>query len=148
MILFDDVDLTETANQVREFLNQDFRKAIALSGKQLTELKSPELSDVPSFGSHDNNNERNIINLVTAQAVVNATHDTIFNCSSKSKLILIDKYINCYTRWITARDLGYSVSRFDILHNKALNEFADRFQHYAEYYRLDVTDLHIYKKRK
>lgn len=145
MILFNDVDLTETANNVRSFLLQDFQKAVAISGKQLTDIKSPTITDMPASHSNSNNLESNVINSVLAQTVVCTVHDTIFNCSNKSKLILIDKYINRYTRWITARDLGYSLSRFDDLHTKALNEFADRFQHYAELNHLSISDLHIYK---
>lgn len=144
--LFPEVDTEKTAKKVKQFLRGDFVRAIRLSGYDLNSLSSPKLSLAPAHGATGNVIERQIIRSLEAKTIVQAVHESIFRCTATSRQILIGIYIEEKPIFQVSRLVQYQHTQFDVMHKRALNEFADRFEYWQRILCVkDPEDLHVYR---
>ena len=145
--LFADIDVQATADNVDNFLKNKIPHLLLRCGRGLTDLSSPQLSLAPAHSNGFNHQEDSIINALGIEPVVEAVHHTIYNCSSISKIILLDIYIHNYSVERTLMDLPYERSQyFHKLKPKALLEFADCYDYWQRECGVDtsnIIDLHI-----
>ena len=149
MNLFADIDVQATADNVDDFLKNKFPHLLLRCGRGLTDLSSPQLSLAPAHSNEFNHQEDSIINALGIEQVVEAVHQTIYHCSSISRIILLDIYIYHYTVDRTLMDLPYERSQyFHKLKPEALLEFADCYDYWQRECGVDasnIIDLHIYQ---
>lgn len=149
MNLFPEVDFNATAERVDTFLKIDFVRVLRMSGHQLTDLKSPELSLSPGHTNSINHNELTVINGISADAIVRAARQSIYHCLSTSKIILVGIYIDNLKPSEVANMVKYEHTQFYKLKRRALNEFADRYEYWERQYYCDpIVDLHVYRKNE
>lgn len=60
-LLFQELDCDKTCDRVDEFLTEDLEKLILMSGRNLTDLRSPTLSLAPGHSNGTNHAEASII---------------------------------------------------------------------------------------
>ena len=149
MNLLADIDTQATVDNVDNFLKNKFPHLLLRCGCGLTDLSSPQLSLAPAHSNGFNHQEDSIVNSLGIEPVVEAVHHTIYHCSSISKIILLDIYINNYSVDRTVMDLPYERSQyFHKLKPKALIEFADCYDYWQRKCGVDVSniiDLHAYQ---
>ena len=61
-LLFQELDCDKTCDRVDEFLTEDLEKLILMSGRNLTDLRSPTLSLAPG---HSNGTKQNYVQSIT-----------------------------------------------------------------------------------
>ena len=87
--LFPEIDENKTASKAMRFLKTDFPKMLRVSGRSITDLKSPIISDMPKGNSFVNQAEETIIRRMAADQIVRQTRDAIYHCDAKSNHIRI-----------------------------------------------------------
>lgn len=145
-LLFPELDVKETLKNVSDFLTNDLERLLLMSGRNLTDLKSPQLSFAPSHSTGNNVNEDNLIRGLDAGAMVDAVNDTIHHCTPVSELILIELFIK-HKSWIQVQPMVYSEhTKFSQLRKRALLEFADSFDKWQRFHNCKpIIDLHAYE---
>ena len=145
MELFPDIDMNKTANRVDKFLRNDLEKLILMSGRSLTDLSSPVLSQAPGHTNGVNNQEAVIVRGLDAEREINAIHNTINNLPNNSRTILIGLYIK-HDSWNNIQHKVYREhTQFSVMRKQALIQFADSFDYYqAKFGCIPCIDLHVY----
>lgn len=145
ILLFKDLDTTETCTKVKQFLGKQLERLVLMSGHRLIDISSPALSPAPGHTS-GNHNEDALIDGIDAEAIVMAVHETIHHCPEPSRTILLEKYIEHKPSFVVSHDIYLGHSRFADLLNHALLEFADGFDYWQRQFDCKpLNDLHVYK---
>ncbi|QNQ81524.1 hypothetical protein FP432_04120 [Lactobacillus sp. PV034] len=140
------MDINKTANRVDKFLKKDLEKLILMSGRSLTDLSSPVLSEAPSHRNGVNSQEAAIIRGLDAAREVQAIHHTIVNLPETSRTILIGLYIKHESWTLVQQRIYREHTQLSILRRQALIQFADSFDYYQQHYGcIPCVDLHVYK---
>lgn len=149
MDIFADVDFDATAVRVDKLLKNKLPRLVRRCGRSLTDLSSPQLSSASSHSNRTDGQERTLVNSFGISKVVDAIYQTIANCSSNSKKILIANYIKYIPQEQLIMSLPYEKTYYyNILKPIALNEFADLYDYYQNKCDVDPEDkidLHVYE---
>ena len=142
-----DIDCLKTARKVTEFLGKKLDRYLALSGKQRFDLKSPGMDGMPKAPSHGNGSENRMLNIWLAEEVVDCVGCAMRNMTKESQRILLSRYSDQMMVYKIAQELNYSASTYTRRQEKALCEFADRFEFQVIRHGIhtEVADLHVYK---
>lgn len=142
-----DIDCLKTARKVTEFLEKKLDRYLALSGKQRFDLKSPGMDGMPKAPSHGNGSENRMLNIWLAEEVVDCVGCAMRNMTKESQRILLSRYSDQMMVYKIAQELNYSASTYTRRQEKALCEFADRFEFQVIRHGIhtEVADLHVYK---
>lgn len=142
-----DIDCLKTARKVTNFLDKKLDRYLALSGKQRFDLKSPGMDGMPKAPSHGNGSENRMLNIWLAEEVVDCVGCTMRNMTKESQRILLSRYSDQMMVYKIAQELNYSASTYTRRQEKALCEFADRFEFQIIRHGIhtEVADLHVYK---
>ena len=137
--LFPEIDENKTASKVMRFLKTVFPRMLRTSGRSITDLKSPVISDMPKGNSFDNQAEETINRRMVADQIVRQTWDAVYHCDVKSKTILELLYLtSCqYGDEQVWEHIGYEKTQYYYYKKIALLNFADAYL---------LEDLHCYKK--
>lgn len=143
-----DIDYVATAKKVTNFLDKKLDRYLALSGKQRFDLKSPSMDGMQKAPTKGNASENRMININIAENVVDCVGQAMRNLTSESQQILLSRYSESMMVYKIAEELNYSASTFTRRQEKALCEFADRFEFQVIKHGLqdEVVDLHVYSK--
>lgn len=143
-----DIDYVATAKKVTNFLDKKLDRYLALSGKQRYDLKSPAMDGMPKVPTKGNASENRMLNIWLAETVVDCVGQAMRNLTSESQRILLSRYSDSMMVYKIAEELSYSASTFTRRQEKALCEFADRFEFQVIKHGLqdEVVDLHVYSK--
>lgn len=145
-LLFEELDCNKTCDRVDDFLTDDLERFILMSGRNLTDLRSPSLSLAPGHSSGENHAEAAIIRGLNAEAEIRAIHHTIYHLPEMSKIIMRDLYIYQMENWQVADAIRYGHTQYNALRRKAQLFFADSFDHWQRYMKCSpIIDLHQYK---
>lgn len=141
-----DIDCLKTARKVTEFLEKKLDRYLALSGKQRFDLKSPGMDGMPKAPSHGNGSESRMLNIWLAEEVVDCVGCAMRNMTKESQRILLSRYSDQMLTYNIARELSISSSTYSRKQEKALCEFADRFefQLVKRGIHTEIDDLHVY----
>lgn len=142
-----DIDYLKTARKVTNFLDKKLDRYLALSGKQRFDLKSPGMDGMPKAPSHGNGSENRMLNIWLAEEVVDCVGCAMRNMTKESQRILLSRYSDQMMVYKIAQELNYSASTYTRRQEKALCEFADRFEFQIIRHGIhtEVADLHVYK---
>ena len=142
-----DIDCLKTARKVTNFLDKKLDRYLALSGKQRFDLKSPGMDGMPKAPSHGNGSENRMLNIWLAEKVVDCVGCAMRNMTKESQRILLSRYSDQMMVYKIAQELNYSASTYTRRQEKALCEFADRFEFQIIRHGIhtEVADLHVYK---
>ncbi|PWT34787.1 ArpU family transcriptional regulator [Limosilactobacillus reuteri] len=142
-----DIDCLKTARKVTNFLDKKLDRYLALSGKQRFDLKSPEMDGMPKAPSRGNGSENRMLNIWLAEEVVDCVGCAMRNMTKESQRILLSRYSDQMMVYKIAQELNYSASTYTRRQEKALCEFADRFEFQVIRHGIhtEVADLHVYK---
>lgn len=142
-----DIDCLKTARKVTEFLEKKLDRYLALSGKQRFDLKSPGMDGMPKAPSRGNGSENRMLNIWLAEEVVDCVGCAMRNMTKESQRILLSRYSDQMMVYKIAQELNYSASTYTRRQEKALCEFADRFEFQVIRHGIhtEVADLHVYK---
>ena len=126
-LLFPKLNQEKTLENVADFFKNDLERLTLMSGRNLTDLSSPRLSNAPASTNFGNAIEDQIINGINAEAMIEAVHDTINHCSHTSRAILIELFVKRKT-WNQVQPMVYSEHyKFSYLRRKAMFDFAESF---------------------
>lgn len=145
-LLLPELDYGATRTRVNEFLTHDFERLLMMSGRNLTDLRSPQLSLAPGHSNGANGIEINIVQGLDAEATVRAVHHTIYHLPETYQLIMKDRYIYQMRDWQIEKALCYGRTRYNELKRRSQLFFADGFDYWQK--RLEcnpVIDLHVYQ---
>ncbi len=141
-----DIDCLKTARKVTEFLEKKLDRYLALSGKQRFDLKSPGMNGMPKAPSHGNGSENRMLNIWLAEEVVDCVGCAMRNMTKESQRILLSRYSDQMLTYNIARELNISSATYSRKQEKALCEFADRFEFQLVKHGIhtEIDDLHVY----
>lgn len=133
-LLFPKLNKEKTLENVSDFFKHDLERLILMSGRNLTDLSSPRLSNAPGSSNFGNPIENKLINGIDAEAMVEAVHDTIYHCSYTSRVILVELLVKRRT-WNQVKPIVYSEHyKFSCLRRKAMFDFAESFNFWQRKY--------------
>lgn len=143
-----EIDYVATAKKVTKFLDKKLDRYLALSGKQRFDLKSPEMDGMPKAPTKGNASESRMLNIWLAGEVVDCVGCAMRNMTKESQQILLSRYSDNMMVYKIAQELNYSASTYTRRQEKALCEFADRFEFQVIKHGIhtEIKDLHVYKK--
>lgn len=143
-----EIDYVATAKRVTNFLDKKLDRYLALSGKRRFDLKSPSMDGMPKAPTRGNASENRMLAIWLAENVVDCVGQAMRNLTSESQQILLSRYSDSMMVYKIAEELNYSASTYTRRQEKALCEFADRFEYQVVKHKIDgeVQDLHVYKK--
>lgn len=146
-LLFPELDKEGTLDNVSDFFKKDLERLLLMSGKSLTDLKSPQLSKAPGHSNGTNSNENLLIRGLDAGAMVEAVSDTLAHSSPVSRTILIELFIKRRPWFEVENKLFCDHNKLSYLRKKAMFEFADSFDFYQRKHNCEpIIDLHEYKE--
>ena len=135
-LLGNDIDYKATEANVKHFLTRVYPRAKRMAGKELANIQSPQITDMPKGALAGNPLEQRIIQRSYAQQVVKATVDAIYRCDAFSREVLDLLYLQGYSDSACYMAIGYQRSQyFKRIKPKALRQF-------AEAYALDDLEIH------
>ncbi|RHW46101.1 hypothetical protein DS832_07060 [Bombilactobacillus bombi] len=140
MLLFKEANADKTANNVKEFLTNDYQKLCAIAGAN---IKSPIISGLPTAPSAGNSKESQITEVMWARDILKIINQSINACSADSRKILLGK-MDFEKDYILQNDLGVSHTKYYDMLRFAYNEFADAFEYRGRPLLKNKADLHIY----
>lgn len=123
---------SDTALKVKAFFENDFDHYLNLAGAHRADISSPTM-DITGIATHGLNSqdERMAVNIDAANCVTAVDH-TISSCSNSGEkpygTILYYSYIKNISNYVIAERLGYQMTRYYELKNRALVEFAERME--------------------
>lgn len=144
--LFPEIDEVETRKAVSKFLTKDLERLLLMSGHDLLDLKSPQLSQAPGHSNGKNHAEASIIRGLNAEAMVKAVADTIAHCSENSQKVLLGLFIYQKSWYEVQKTLFCEHNKLGYTRQKALCDFADSFDYWQRVNHCEpIIDLHRYK---
>lgn len=146
MPLFREIDRHATAWRVIRFLDKPLDHYLALSGKRRADLKSPVLDSQPKGTPSGNVNEERMMNIWLAEQVVDCVGSAMRNMTKESQKILLNRYSDQMLTYAIAQTLSISSATYSRKQERALCEFADRFEYQVVKHGIvkEVSDLHVY----
>ena len=144
------IDITKTAQNVKDFFEHDFDHYLNLSGKHRSDLSSPQM-DITGITAHNgvNHQDESMAVNIDADNCVLAVDHTISSCSNSGDkpygTILYLSYIKNISNYAIAQRLGYQTTRYYELKNRALVEFAERMELYRKRDHTSIEDLRIFE---
>lgn len=123
---------SDTALKVKAFFENDLDHYLNLAGAHRADISSPTM-DITGIATHGLNSqdERMAVNIDAANCVTAVDH-TISSCSNSGEkpygTILYYSYIKNISNYVIAERLGYQMTRYYELKNRALVEFAERME--------------------
>ncbi|WEV51661.1 ArpU family transcriptional regulator [Lactobacillus sp. ESL0731] len=151
MQFFRELDEKKTADKTENFLDYKLPQFIEQTGYLLPDLASPKWSSMPKSPNAINSREDNLLEAIEIDRIMRAIHQTIYHCSSISKIILISLFIKRNSVEQTMRLLPYEKTRYyKRLKPKALIEFANKYHYYENQNGVDddnFIELRIFKKQ-
>ncbi|MGN1284166.1 MAG: ArpU family phage packaging/lysis transcriptional regulator [Candidatus Limosilactobacillus intestinavium] len=149
MGLIPEVNLKATADNVRNFFNDQLDRYLALSGKHRADLKSPVSDGQPTGSPVGNSTENRMMSIWLAEQIVDCVGKAMCNCTKKSQQLLLGRYADDMLAYQVAMELNISTATFSRDQIYALNEFADRYEYQLVLHHIqdEVRDLHIYYDR-
>lgn len=145
MGLFRDIDVPKTCNKVHKFLTKDLDRLLLMSGRTLTDLRSPQLTLAPGSTNRGNSNEDRLIRGLDAELEVRAIRNTINRLPETSKIIITDMYIYKMSSQQCKEAVRYESSRYYDLRRRAQLAFADAFDYQQKVLGIKTDyDLHVY----
>lgn len=146
MPLFREIDRHATARRVIKFLDRPLDHYLAMSGKNRADLKSPILDSQPKGTLSGNANENRMVNIWLAGQVVDCVGSAIRNMTRESQKILLSRYSDQMLTYNIAQELNISSATYSRKQERALCEFADRFEYQVVKHGIvkEVSDLHVY----
>lgn len=138
--------MVASCKTIDKFFKRDLDKLILMSGRSLTDLKSPVLSAEPGHSNRSGAAETAIIRGLNAEAEVHAIHNAITSLDQVSQAILLGLYID-HLSWHTLQNSLYvEKTQFSKLRQHALLCFADSFDYWQRQLHCEpVIDLHEYQ---
>ncbi|MEK2552519.1 ArpU family phage packaging/lysis transcriptional regulator [Lactiplantibacillus plantarum] len=135
--LFPEVDEKKTIANVKKFLSVELPKMERVSHQNITNLKSPIISDLPKAPTNGNKAEITIYRKLYAEQVVKRISEAINGCDHISQVLLNRLFVDksAIYDYQLMNELGYGNDRYYFYKNRACLQFADA-------YLLD--DLHSY----
>lgn len=144
--LFPELDEKRTRKAVSKFLTKELERLLLMSGHNLLDLKSPQLSKAPGHSNGENHNEAAIIRGLNAEAEIRAIADTIAHCSENSKKVLLGLFIYQKSWYEVQKTLFCEHNKLGYTRQKALYDFADSFDYWQRVHNCEpIIDLHRYK---
>jgi len=139
LTLFPELNEHATIYNVNNFFKVKFPKALRMSGRGYSDLKSPVFDGMPKSPSRGKAAEITIVKRLEAEQVVKRTMIALGHCDEQSAKLVRMRYFNPkiqydYQAWA---ELHYAQRTYQYYKNKALLMFADAYIY---------DDLHIYKK--
>ena len=146
MQLFREVDRRATAWRVIRFLDRPLDHYLALSGKRRADLKSPSMDGMPKAPVKGNASENRMLAIWLASEVVDCVGSAIRNMTRESQKILLSRYSDQMLTYNIAQELNISAATYSRKQERALCEFADRFEYQVVKHGIvkEVSDLHVY----
>lgn len=146
MLLFREIDIPATCDRVDGFLRHDLDRLLLMSGRSLTDLKSPTLSDMPGGGHSGNHVENTLIRGLDAETEVQAVHHALRSITDPAKSAIVRLYI-VREPWRVAEDnLHTSRTQLSKWRRRGLLCFADSFDFWQRSLGCSpLIDLHIYQ---
>lgn len=143
-----EIDYVATAKKVTNFLDKKLDRYLALSGKRRFDLKSPSMDGMPKAPAKGNASENRTLNIWLAENVVDCVGQAMRNLTSESQQILLSRYSDQMLTYNIAQELSVSSATYSRKQERALCEFADRFEFQVIKHKIqdEVTDLHVYKE--
>ncbi|AYP98131.1 ArpU family transcriptional regulator [Limosilactobacillus fermentum] len=150
MPLFREIDRHATAWRVIRFLDKPMDHYLALSGKRRADLKSSVLDSQPKGTPTGNASEDRMLNIWLAEQVVDCVGCAMRNMTKESQRILLSRYSDQMLTYNIARELSISSSTYSRKQEKALCEFADRFEFQLVKHGIhtEIDDLHVYPDKE
>ena len=149
MNAYAEVNTIATYRNADKFLKFKLPRLVRRSGYSLSDLSSPQLSLTKVQTSNGNVQEDRLVDSFEIDKIVEAVYQSINHCTPLSKKILIYSYIKCIPQTQLMFQLPYASTHYYAYDKpNALNEFADLYEFYQKYYKVDKEDkidLHIYK---
>lgn len=141
-----DIDCLKTAKKVTSFLDKKLDRYLALSGKHRFDLKSPNMDGMPKVPAKGNSSENRMLSIWLAEEVVDCVGCAMRNMTKESQKILLSRYSDQMLTYNIARELNISAATYTRKQEKALCEFADRFEFQLVKHGIhtEVDDLHVY----
>lgn len=143
-----DIDCQATARKVTRFFDKKLDRYLALSGKRRFDLKSPSMDGMPKVPSKGNASENRMLAIWLAEEVVDCVGCAMRNMTHESQHILLSRYSDQMLTYNIARELNISAATYSRKQERALCEFADRFEYQVVKHNIvkEVSDLHVYPK--
>ena len=144
--LFKPIDRKRTAENVRNFFDNQLDRYLALSGKHRGDLKSPVSDGQPTGSPVGNSTENRMISVWLAEQIIDCVGKAMRNCTKQSQELLLGRYADNLLAYQVATELNLSSATFSRDQVTALNEFADRYEYQLVQHRIqdEVEDLHIF----
>ncbi|MDD6432312.1 MAG: ArpU family transcriptional regulator [Lactobacillaceae bacterium] len=141
-----DIDCQATARKVTRFFDKKLDRYLALSGKRRYDLKSPSMDGMPKAPSRGNSSENRMLAIWLASEVVDCVGCAMRNMTRESQKILINRYSDQMLTYNIAQELNISAATYSRKQERALCEFADRFEFQVMKHNIigEVSDLHVY----
>ena len=145
-MLFQEIDRQATARRVTHFFDKQLDRYLALSGKRRYDLKSPSMDGMPKAPAKGNASENRMLAIWLAEQVVDCVGCAMRNMTKESQRILLSRYSDQMLTYNIARELSISSSTYSRKQEKALCEFADRFEFQLVKHGIhtEIEDLHVY----
>lgn len=145
-----DIDCQATAHKVTQFLDKKLDRYLALSGKRRFDLKSPSMDGMPKAPAKGNASENRMLAIWLAEQVVDCVGCAMRNMTKESQRILLSRYSDQMLTYNIARELSISSSTYSRKQEKALYEFADRFEFQLVKHGIhtEIDDLHVYPDKE
>lgn len=140
----------DTAQRVKDFFENDFDHYLNLAGAHRTDISSPTM-DITGISAHGINHQdaSMAINIDAANCVLAVDH-TISSCSNSGErpygTILYYSYIKNLSNYVIAERLGYQMSRYYELKNRALVEFAERMELWRKRDNTSINTLCVFEE--
>lgn len=143
-----DIDCQATARRVTRFFDEKLDHYLALSGKQRFDLKSLAMDGMPKAPPKGNSSENRMLTIWLASEVVDCVGCAMRNMTKESQKILLSRYSDQMLTYNIARELNISAATYSRKQERALCEFADRFEFQVMKHNIvrEVSDLHVYLK--
>ena len=143
-----DIDCQATAHKVTQFLDKKLDHYLALSGKRRFDLKSPIIDGMAKAPTKGNASENRMIAIWFAEQVVDCVGCAMRNMTQESQKILLNRYSDQMLTYTIAQELSISSATYSRKQERALCEFADRFEYQVVKHGIvkEVNDLHVYPR--
>lgn len=143
-----DIDCQATARRVAHFFDKKLDRYLALSGKRRYDLKSPVIDGMPKASAKGNASENRLLAIWLASEVVDCVGSAMRNMTRESQKILLSRYSDRMLTYNIAQELNISAATYSRKQERALCEFADRFEYQVVKHGIvkEVNDLHVYPR--
>lgn len=148
------IDKNKTAQNVRDFLDNEFQTYLNRSGLHRYDLSSPQIDPTGVIAHGGNSQESKMMQIFDYQAKCVAIYEAIEDCIENKNMhkwhrtILHNRYIDELEDWQIAQRLSISSSRYREIKSNALCEFADRLPVWAYRYGTQLPDLRVYNNKE